>query len=245
MRNSSLLLAIVFLCAFFIGCESPTTKNPVIATIKNLTGTVSYYPANSENSAKLQTNDIQRPLFALDKLVVEADSFLQLHFPGHGDVFVESDSTVILQKPNTSSKFSVFAQVSEGVINCFIEKKDAGFAIQTPLAVAGVLGTSFQISVKNNKTDISLLEAEKGLEIQNLVQNLTTPLVLKCIQSEAGGQICQQITLTQEATESSDAMMLPQPIHNVAGYTFPLIENNKVERVPYINYGNRVKTYDK
>lgn len=242
--KSPLLLAVVLFAAL-AGCENPTTKNPIIAVVKNLTGTISYYPANSENSAKLQVNDIQRPLFALDKLVVDADSFLQLHFPGQGDIFVEPGSTIILQKPEKNRKFQVFASLSEGVANCFIEKKDSGFAVQTPLAVAGVLGTSFQLEVKKEQTTIALISAEKGLEVQNSAQDLTKPLILKSITNEAGGITGQLITLKEEATESSNDIMTPSPIMNTASYTFPLIAGGKVERIPFVNYNTRVKVYDK
>ena len=45
-------------------------------------------------------------------------------------------------------------------MDCFIEKKGSRFAVQTPVAVAGVLGTLFKISVDNKKTKITMIEVK-------------------------------------------------------------------------------------
>ncbi|PCJ17188.1 MAG: hypothetical protein COB02_14165 [Candidatus Cloacimonadota bacterium] len=204
----------------FIGCDNPTSKSPVLATIKNLSGDVFYYPASSDKKQKLQASDInKRSLFSLDKIVVNDNSYLHLYIPEHGDLFAEPNTTIILQQPQNDKKFKVFAKVLKGVVDCFIEKKGSNFAIQTPIAVAGVLGTKFKVSV-SHKTTISLLDSEHGVEIQNLEQNLKNPVLLKMSASKASNSIVgAKTTLINEANDESPSKITK--IVDLLNHKFP------------------------
>ena len=60
----------------------------------------------------------------------------------------------------------MLTDLKQGVMDCFIEKKGSRFAVQTPVAVAGVLGTLFKVSADDKKTMITMVEGTNGLEIQ-------------------------------------------------------------------------------
>jgi hypothetical protein len=238
---TTLLLAISLIIS---GCNQGSQSESIIAVVKNLSGSVAYFPASTKNSISLKPADIKRSLFAMDKIVVGKDSFLQLNIPSQGDVFVEPETTIILQQPEQGKKFQVFTKVAEGVVDCFIEKKNSNFAVQTPLAVAGVLGTSFQVKADSDTTTITLVESEKGVEVQNLAQNLTSPAILKNVKSNSGIMMAQSLTLKEEATEADKKAI--QNIEQLNTLTFPSIKSNgKIERVPFINYHTRVNTYER
>ena len=169
----------------FFRLENPLSQNPVIGIIKNLSGSVKYYPGGSEEFVTLRTADINnRPLFSMDMLKLDRNSFLHIHFYNHGDAFLGNEKTetkLIIKKPSSDKKFQVLTDLKQGVMDCFIEKKGSRFAVQTPVAVAGVLGTLFKVSV-DKKTMITMVEGTNGLEIQNLNQSLEEPKILKAIQ---------------------------------------------------------------
>ena len=180
------MIFIIGIYPFFSGCENPLSQNPVIGIIKNLSGSVKYYPGGSEEFVTLRTADINnRPLFSMDMLKLDRNSFLHIHFYNHGDAFLGNEKTetkLIIKKPSSDKKFQVLTDLKQGVMDCFIEKKGSRFAVQTPVAVAGVLGTLFKVSVDNKKTMITMVEGTNGLEIQNLNQSLEEPKILKAIQ---------------------------------------------------------------
>lgn len=188
----------------FFGCESPADQNPVLGVIKNFSGVVYYHPADSVERLRLQNGDIdKRPLFPLDKLVVGENSFFHMYLYGHGDFFLEPNTTILLQRPDPSSKFQVYSKLLQGTIDCFVEKQSRNFAIQTPVAVAGVLGTSFQLFVDEEITRITLIESEAGIELQNLEQNLSNPLVLRSKTGQDGEVFGQQVELTESPVDGS------------------------------------------
>ena len=180
------MIFIIGIYPFFLGCENPLSRNPVIGIIKNLSGSIKYYPGGSEEFVTLRTADINnRPLFSMDMLKLDRNSFLHIHFYNHGDAFLGNEKTetkLIIKKPSSDKKFQVLTDLKQGVMDCFIEKKGSRFAVQTPVAVAGVLGTLFKVSVDNKKTMITMVEGTNGLEIQNLNQSLEEPKILKAIQ---------------------------------------------------------------
>lgn len=193
-----LLTGIVFLQ----GCFGPASSSSNIAVVRNFSGEIYYHPADSKNRIRLQPADInQRPLFPLDKIVVAKESFLHLHFNGHGDVYLEPETTLIVQKAQEGKQFEVMAKIMQGVVDCFIEKKGSRFAVQTPVAVAGVLGTSFQVKVSEDGSEFHLLESEHGLVLQNLEQTLKNPLTLKVEKANTGAYLGQSVMLVEEAVE--------------------------------------------
>ena len=192
-----LLILILAPLLLFFGCESPSDQTPVLGVIKNFSGTVYYHPADSVERLKLQNGDIdKRPLFPLDKLVVGENSFFHMYLHGHGDFFLEPNTTILLQRPDPTSKFEIYSKLIQGTMDCFVEKQSSQFAIQTPMAVAGVLGTSFQLAVDEQATRITLLESEVGIEVQNLEQNLSNPLVLRSQVGKNGEILGQEVVLT-------------------------------------------------
>ena len=186
MNLKYLIIFVIGICLLTTGCQNPLSKNPVIGIIKNLSGSIKYYPGGSEDFILLQIADINdRPLFPMDMLELDKNSFLHLHFYNHGDAFLGNEKTetkLIIKKPSSNTKFQVLTELKQGVMDCFIEKKGSRFAVQTPVAVAGVLGTLFKISVDDQKTMITMIEGENGLEIQNLTQTLENPRILNSIQ---------------------------------------------------------------
>jgi len=191
---------------FLQGCFGPASSSSNIAVVRNFSGEIYYHPADSKNRIRLQAADInQRPLFPLDKIVVAKESFLHLHFNGHGDVYLEPETTLIVQKAQEDKQFEVMAKIMQGVVDCFIEKKGSRFAVQTPVAVAGVLGTSFQIKVSEEGSEFHLLESEHGLVLQNLEQTLKNPLTLKVEKANTGAYLGQSVMLVEEAVEHSAA----------------------------------------
>lgn len=217
---------------FFSGCQNPADQNPVLGIVKNFSGNVFYHPADSVERLKLQSSDIEkRPLFPLDKIVVEENSFLHMYIYNHGDLFLEPNSTVLLQRPDPSMKFQVYSKIIHGTLDCFVEKRSENFGVQTPVAVAGVLGTSFQIQVGEDGTRITLLESKTGIEIQNLKQNLKSPVRLKTYQGENGQVYGQEIhfssqSQTEATSEDSPAEASEKSYRintkiNPANYTYP------------------------
>ncbi|MCO4781069.1 MAG: FecR domain-containing protein [Candidatus Cloacimonetes bacterium] len=212
----TILLTFILL---FTGCDNPTSKSPVLATIKNLSGEIFYYPSSSENKQKLLPADInKRSLFSLDKIVVSKDAYLHLYVHEHGDMFLEPETTVILQQPQDGKKFKVFANVLKGVADCFIEKKGSNFAVQTPVAVAGVLGTKFKVAVSEEDTVVSLMESDHGVEIQNLKQSLKTPTLLKMTNTSDNIVLGAEVTIQEEVT---DTPLQVKKIANILDYKFP------------------------
>lgn len=169
---------------FWQGCNNPFQNNPAIGLIKNFDGEVKYFPmwnpqsspdAKSDRHIVITINDInkKRPLYSLDRLVVAKNSFLHLHFYEHGDVYLgdsQTETVLIIKKPEDGDRFKVLADLTTGIMNCFIDKKDSRFAVRTPTAVAGVLGTQFRVEVENEKTVVTVIESSKGVEIENAQQ---------------------------------------------------------------------------
>lgn len=185
----SLSLSLIF---FWQGCDNPFQNNPEIGLIKNYAGEVKYFPmwdpesspdVKSDRHIVITINDInKRPLYSLDKLVVAKNSFLHLHFYDHGDVYLgdsQTETVLIIKKPEDGDRFKVLADLTKGIMNCFIDKKDSRFAVLTPTAVAGVLGTQFRVEVKNEKTVVTVIESSKGVEIENVQQKYLRTIALR------------------------------------------------------------------
>ncbi len=171
---------------------TPEVKNLALGVIQSFTGDVYYHPAQTSERIRLQR---QRPVFALDKFVVEADSYLHVYLQDYGDLYIEPDSTVILLEPDSTKRFGVLVKVIEGVVDCFIEKRNSKFGVQTPVAVAGVLGTHFKVEARGNQTIISLVESLGGIEVQNLVQDMRSPPILRMGTDDLGQLTGQKITI--------------------------------------------------
>ena len=243
------------------GCQDPLSKTPVIGIIKNLSGSIKYYPGGSGDFIKLRIADInERPLFPMDMLELDKNSFLHLHFYDHGDAFLgneKTETTLIIKKPSSNTKFQVLTELKKGVIDCFIEKKGSRFAVQTPVAVAGVLGTLFKVSVDDQKTMVTMIEGENGIEIQNLKQSLKEPKILDSIQTiEIVHRLVDFETLTPliSPTKAVDPAMqvIPVKIRNFDSpieFKYPVGVNakGKLEYKTYMEYGgnHRTKTYNR
>ncbi len=186
MKIKYLKIFVIGACLFFSGCQNPLSKNPVIGIIKNLSGVIKYYPGGSEEFVTLRLEDIdRRPLFSMDMLELSKNSFLHLHFYNHGDAFLGNEKTetkLIIKKPSNNTKFEVITELKKGIMDCFIEKKGSRFAVQTPVAVAGVLGTLFKVAVEDDKTTVTMIDGDNGIEIQNINQSIETPKILNKIQ---------------------------------------------------------------
>ena len=234
MNLKYLIIFVIGICLLTTGCQNPLSKNPVIGIIKNLSGSIKYYPGGSEDFILLQIADINdRPLFPMDMLELDKNSFLHLHFYNHGDAFLGNEKTetkLIIKKPSSNTKFQVLTELKQGVMDCFIEKKGSRFAVQTPVAVAGVLGTLFKISVDDQKTMITMIEGENGLEIQNLNQTLENPRILNSIQRiEIAHSLVDYETLNDlPSTQSKKIVPSPVPDKNFPPITKPKDDENQV-----------------
>jgi|GEM_PF-2217795 hypothetical protein len=199
-----LLVPALLVC--FTGCENPADKNPVLGIVKNFSGEAYYHPADSVERVRLQSADIdKRPLFPLDKIVLGKDSFLHMYLYEHGDFFLESNTTILLQRPDPSQRFRIYTKILEGTLDCFIEKRSKSFGIQTPVAVAGVLGTTFRIKVTPDASRITLLESSRGLEVQNLSQSLENPVKLSTHQDKSGRIFGEEILISSPTEVSAQA----------------------------------------
>lgn len=234
MNLKYLIIFVIGICSLTTGCQNPLSKNPVIGVIKNLSGSIKYYPGGSEDFILLQIADINdRPLFPMDMLELDKNSFLHLHFYNHGDAFLGNEKTetkLIIKKPSSNTKFQVLTELKQGVMDCFIEKKGSRFAVQTPVAVAGVLGTLFKISVDEQNTMITMIEGENGLEIQNLNQTLENPTILNSIQKiEIIHGLVDPETLTgSPSIRDDDIVLSPNPDKIPPMTTKPKDDDNQV-----------------
>ena len=279
MKSKYTFILIITALIFYVGCENPLNKNPVIGIIKNLSGSVKYYPGGSDEFVTLRTADIDnRPLFSMDMIEIAKNSFLHLHFYEHGDAYLGNEQTetrLIIKKPSAKTKFQVLTELKKGVMDCFIEKKGSRFAVQTPVAVAGVLGTFFKVAVADNKTFVTMIEGENGTEIQNIQQSLMEPTILKKIQQiEINHGLIDPSTLSEkfrqppgspELEASADTPIMPHgktkpssgadtPIiisnfDSPMEFKYPIGLNQKgeLEFKTYIEYGvgHRTKTYSR
>ena len=101
MKMKYVMIFIIGIYPFFSGCENPLSQNPVIGIIKNLSGSIKYYPGGSEEFVTLRTADINnRPLFSMDMLKLDTNSFYIFIF-----TIMEMHFLVMRKlKPNSSSK---------------------------------------------------------------------------------------------------------------------------------------------
>lgn len=211
---------------FFTGCFSGNQAESGLGVVRALSGEVFYHPADLDSRIRLQESDVNRVLFHLDKLVVGKDSHLHVYLGDAGDLFIEPESTVIVQRPDQKSRFKTFARLVQGVLSCFVEKQNSNFAIQTPVTVAGVLGTSFQIQVQGDQTDITLAESKVGIELQSLRQDLQNAPVLKTLALPGGAMAGRRVSLREPVTDKNaselEATFMPvEALHNLtylAGY---------------------------
>ena len=274
-----MLILIITASIFYVGCENPLNKNPVIGIIKNLSGSVKYYPGGSDEFVTLRTVDIDnRSLFSMDMIELAKNSFLHLHFYGHGDAYLgnkKTETRLIIKKPSAKTKFQVLTELKQGVMDCFIEKKGSRFAVQTPVAVAGVLGTFFKVAVEDNKTFVTMIEGENGTEIQNIQQSLKEPTILQKIQqieinhglidpSTLSGKLRQSLGNPKlGASADTPTMALGKPklgssadrpiiisnFDSPMDFKYPIGLNQKgeLEFKTYIEYGvrHRTKTYSR
>lgn len=213
MKMKHSMIFVIAVSLLVSGCQNPLSKTPVIGIIKNLSGSIKYYPGGSEEFIKLRTADINdRPLFPMDMLELDKNSFLHLHFYDHGDAFLGNQKTetkLIIRKPSSNTKFQVITELRQGVMDCFIEKKGSRFAVQTPVAVAGVLGTLFKVSVDDQRTMVTMIEGKNGIEIQNLKQSLKEPKILDSIQRiEIIHNLVDHETLTDLPSAADEIMSL-------------------------------------
>ena len=194
LRIKHLLLVLII---FLSGCLKPEVKNRSLGVIQSFTGAIYYHPAQSSERIRLQK---QRPVFPLDKFVVGEDSYLHVYLHDYGDLYIEPDTTVILLKPDFTKRFGVMVKVLQGVVDCFIEKRDSRFGVQTPVAVAGVLGTHFKVEARNGQTIISLMSSLSGIEVQNLVQDMKSPPILRMGTDDLGQLTGQRITIAHSSS---------------------------------------------
>lgn len=238
---------VIGLALLLSGCTQNVATNETVATIAAIQGTVDYHPASSEEKIALQPKDSGRNLYHLDKLVVGQDSYLQIQLGDEGELFAEPGTTLLIQRPEVSKPFQVFVNLVEGVLNCFIEKRDSKFAVQTPVTVAGVLGTRFRLDVQGSETSATLIESDKGLALQSLKQDLSAPIVLKTSQSPSGALYGAAITFSKKL----DAETLPEiseqvrTVENIHEVTYPVFGNGKVERRSYLDFGVRTTTVER
>ena len=54
MNLKYLIIFVIGICLLTTGCQNPLSKNPVIGIIKNLSGSIKYYPGGSEDFILLQ-----------------------------------------------------------------------------------------------------------------------------------------------------------------------------------------------
>ncbi len=263
MKNNLKLLLLVALSVFFTGCENPLNKNPVIAIIKNLSGSLKYYPGGSDEFVTLRTVDINnRSLFSMDMIEISKNSFLHLHFYGHGDAYLgnrQTETKLIITKPSAETKFQVLTELKRGVMDCFIEKKGSRFAVQTPVAVAGVLGTLFKVSVLDNKTFVTMIDGDNGTEIQNLQQSMQEPTILRKIQQiQINHDLVDPLTLTEKLYSVSEKAALSSNVENAIvinnfespiNFQYPVGVNEKgqLEFKAYVDYegSSRTKTFSR
>ncbi|MBW7876744.1 MAG: FecR domain-containing protein [Candidatus Cloacimonetes bacterium] len=217
------ILAILSLIAIGLtGCNKQIDSSRALATIRAIHGDVFYHPADLDSRIKLQTSDVSRSLFHLDKLVVGKDSFLHLQFDDQGDLFIEPESTLIVQRPEPNTRFKVFAKLVSGIFSCFVEKQNSNFAVQTPVTVAGVLGTAFRVEVSTEATEIALVESRSGIELQSLEQDLKMPPLLTMGTTATGGISGSAISIREALTMESAPRIAEgiRKIENIHEYSY-------------------------
>ena len=195
---------LVYLGLILFHSVCPALENP-IARVADFSGSVYIKTAQSSQERILQAEDSSLNLFPLDRLRTGAGAFLHLFIQGHGDLFVEESTEIIIQKPQTKSRFQVLLEVFRGAVNCFIEKKGSRFGVQTPVSVAGVLGTAFRVEVTSEDTQIMVVESKAGVEIQNRTQNLKTAYILR--PAGVGSHYPLMLKLQDEPDSGTSEMM--------------------------------------
>ena len=173
------------------------------ASLQDFSGKVELKPKDSTIWTTIEAKQLPLELRALDALRTTSGAFAQLVIMDHGDIFMEANTHAVIPERTQKRKFRVLLEIIEGVINCFISKTGSNFAIQTPVSVAGVLGTAFRVEVSLQATSIIVVESEEGIEIQNLEQNLQTAFILKPI----AGDSPIKLTLPGEPVKETSHMM--------------------------------------
>jgi|GEM_PF-1132478 hypothetical protein len=176
-----------------------------IARVADFSGSIYLKEAKSSQERILQSGDSALNLYPLDQLRTAPGAFLHLLIQNHGDLFVEENTEIILTEPQSKSKFQVLLEVFRGAINCFIEKNGSRFGVQTPVSVAGVLGTAFRVEVSSKDTQIMVVESKAGVEIQNRAQNLQTAYILR--PAGVGGHHPLMLKLQEEPDSGTSEMM--------------------------------------
>jgi len=150
-----------------------------IAQVVDFAGTVRIQQKNRMPATTLQSAELPLKLFALDQLETLSGAFVHLVIKDQGDLFLEENSKILIAEPKPKKRFQFLVDLINGAVNCFVEKRGASFGIQTPVSVAGVLGTAFRVEVSVERTSIILVESKAGIEIQNRSQNLKTAYILR------------------------------------------------------------------
>lgn len=173
------------------------------ASLEDFSGKVELKRKDSSTWITIEAKHLPFALQALDSLRTSTGAFAQLVIMDQGDVFMEENTHAVIPERAQKRKFHVLMEILEGVINCFISKTGSNFAIQTPVSVAGVLGTAFRVEVSPQATSIIVVKSEDGIEIQNLEQNLQTAFILKPI----AGDSPIKLTLPGEPVKETSQMM--------------------------------------
>lgn len=256
MRYIRVTLITLFCGFFWQGCTKPFQDNPEIGLIQNFAGEVKYFPMwdpsrvkhhDSDKHMVLTINDIgKRPLYSLDRLVIATDSFLHIHFYNHGDVYLgdsKTETILIIKKPEDGDGFQILANLTKGIMNCFIEKKDSRFAVRTPIAVAGVLGTQFRLEVQDSQTVVTVIESSKGVEIENAQEPDLKTYSLQQLEQIAIPHLLRRVNQNEPDSPPSWDSLQPQKIESI-DYQYPIGKNDqgKLNYQKYFEYPGSDRT---
>lgn len=131
-------------------------------------GSVTRFKGNVTVERSGKQIKVSAPGFAIsdkDVLVTAADSAADLELRGRGVIQVASESRLALSGL-ADMKNALFGVESGSILAALNKlKKEESLEIRTPAAIAGVRGTSFQVSVRGDKTKLGVLTG--SVEIKN------------------------------------------------------------------------------
>lgn len=140
---------LTIMIAFAIGCsESTETKNYLTGVIIQKQGNVFVNDTNVDIGTKIKKEDV---------IKTDNKSYAVIEIPDMGKVTL---------KPNSKISFHTYSETSAEIIQdkgttfSKIDRKGANYKIITPTTVAGVRGTTFEVTYTGNKTSIKLLEGK-------------------------------------------------------------------------------------
>lgn len=162
-------LGIIFMLAaalVAVQCGSKTEKTDAVssnirAVVSNVVGEARIERAGSQEL--LSQGFVLNPS---DAIITGTTATVELAVKDYGVIKIGSNSRVVVQTltPGANAQKAEFA-LQRGDMAAVINRRNSRseFNVVTPTAVAGVRGTAFAVSVKGQRTEVSVLEGTVGI----------------------------------------------------------------------------------